>query len=155
VNNGNDDFVTSVRDRFCRPRVKRVAVTIPDTSRGAVTAVHRDPLSQFNKHKVLERCQGDGGLGACVYHAADDGNGWMCDLPSPYRGQTAVAFNKSNSLGTRDDKVFVAAFLTAYLLAHLRIAESVTASGARLATGWAGSPLLWLRRSLAILRLAS
>ncbi len=74
-------------------------------------------------------------LRAVVVHRAG------CDLPSPYCRQTAVAFKKSNSLGTRDDKVFVAAFPTAHSLAHLRIAGSVTASGARLATGWAGSPL--------------
>ena len=36
---------------------------------------------------------------------------------------------------------FVAAWLTAHSLAYLRIAESVTVSGARLATGRAGSPL--------------
>ena len=43
-------------------------------------------------------------LRAVVVHPAG------CDLPSPCCGQTAVAFKKSNSLGTRDDEVFVAAF---------------------------------------------
>ncbi len=73
-------------------------------------------------------------LRAVVVHPAG------CDLPSPYCGQTAVAFKESNPLGTRNDIIFVAACPTAHSLAHLRIAGRVTASGARLATGWAGSP---------------
>ena len=63
-----------------------------------------------------------------------------CALPSPCCGETAVAFGQIDTLGTRDEIVFVAAFPTAHTLARLRIAGCVTASGARLATGWAGSP---------------
>ncbi len=43
-------------------------------------------------------------LRAVVVHPAG------CDLPSPYCRQTAVAFETSKSLGTRDDIIFVAAF---------------------------------------------
>ena len=56
---------------------------------------------------------------------------------SPCCGKTAVAFGTSNALGTRDEIVFVAAFPAAHTLACLRIAGRVTATGARLATGWA------------------
>jgi hypothetical protein len=74
-------------------------------------------------------------LRAVVVHPAG------CDPPSPWCGEIAIAFGTSNTLGTRDDLVFVAAFPTAHMLARLRIAGRVTADGARLATGWAGSPL--------------
>ena len=65
-------------------------------------------------------------LRAVVVHPAG------CGLPSPTAGTTAVAFKEHESLGTRDDIVFVAAFPTAHALAHLRIAGRVTASVARL-----------------------
>jgi len=74
-------------------------------------------------------------LRAVVVHPAG------CALPSPCCGETAVAFGEINPLGTRDDVIFVAAFPTAHTLARLRIAGRVAASVARLATGWAGSPL--------------
>jgi hypothetical protein len=74
-------------------------------------------------------------LRAVVVHPAG------CALPSPWCGETAVAFRENNPLGTRDDVIFVAAFPTAHTLARLRIAGRVTATVARLATGWAGSPL--------------
>ncbi len=74
-------------------------------------------------------------LRAVVVHPAG------CALPSPCCGEIAVAFGKSNALGTRKDIVFVAAFPTAQTLARLRIAARVTATVARLATGWVGSPL--------------
>ena len=61
--------------------------------------------------------------------------------PRPSRGAVAVAFRRSNTLGTRKHIRFVAVWLTAHSFAYLRIAESVTVSGARLATGRAGSPL--------------
>ena len=61
--------------------------------------------------------------------------------PRPSRGAVAVAFRRSNTLGTRKHIPFVAAWPTAHSLACLRFAESVTVSGARLATGRAGSPL--------------
>ena len=73
-------------------------------------------------------------LRAVVVHPAG------CSLPSPWCGETAVAFGRSNTLGTRNDIVFVAAFPTAHTLARLRIAGRVAASVARLATGWAGLP---------------
>jgi hypothetical protein len=71
-------------------------------------------------------------LRAVVVHPAG------CALPSPCCGETAVAFGTSNTLGTREDIVFMAAFPTAHTLARLRIAGRVAASIARLATGWAG-----------------
>ena len=60
--------------------------------------------------------------------------------PRPSRGAVAVAFRRPNTLGTRKHIPFVAAWPTAHSLACLRFAESVTVSGARLATGRAGSP---------------
>ena len=73
-------------------------------------------------------------LRAVVVHPAG------CGIPSPYFGETAIAFGQNDTLGTRNDIIFVAAFPTAPMLARLRIAGRVTASVARLATGWAGSP---------------
>ena len=61
--------------------------------------------------------------------------------PRPSLGAVAVAFRRSNTLGTRKHIPFVATWPTAHSLACLRFAESVTVSGARLATGRAGSPL--------------
>ena len=61
--------------------------------------------------------------------------------PRPSLGAVAVAFRRPNALGTRKHIPFVAAWPTAHSLACLRFAESVTVSGARLATGRAGSPL--------------
>jgi len=55
--------------------------------------------------------------------------------PSPSKNPTL-----STPLGTRDEIVFVAAFPTAHTLAHPRIAGRVTASVARLATGWVCAP---------------
>ena len=60
--------------------------------------------------------------------------------PRPSRGAVAIAFRRSHTLGTREHIPFVAAWPTAHSLACLRFAESVTVSGARLATGRAGSP---------------
>jgi len=62
------------------------------------------------------------------------------DSPSPSFARAAVVFGPFNTLDTRDDLSFVAAFPTAHALARLRIAGRVTATVARLATGWAGSP---------------
>ena len=73
-------------------------------------------------------------LRAVVVHPAG------CSLSPPYCGETAIAFEEFDPLGTRDDVVFVAAFPTAHTLARLRIAGRVTAPVARLATGWAGLP---------------
>ena len=49
-----------------------------------------------------------------------------------------MAFELGDALGTRDLRVFVAAYPTAHTLAHLRIAARVTAYAARLATGLGG-----------------
>lgn len=50
-----------------------------------------------------------------------------CALPKPFCGEAAIAFGQSNTLGTRDGLVFVAAFPTAHTLARLRIAGRVAA----------------------------
>ena len=68
-----------------------------------------------------------------------------CDHPSPVLGEVAVAFRRVNTLGTRNRRLRRTCFFRGYLptahsLACLRFAESVTVSGARLATGRAGSP---------------
>lgn len=61
---------------------------------------------------------------------------------SPARTQrAAIAFEECNPLGTGNELVFEAAFPTAHSLAHLRVADRLTAIVARLASGWAGSPL--------------
>jgi len=73
-------------------------------------------------------------LRAVVVHPAGH------DSPSPNLARAAVVFGPFNTLDTRDEITFVAAFPTAHALAHLRIAGRVTATVARLATGWAGSP---------------
>ena len=73
-------------------------------------------------------------LRAVVVHPAG------CCLSLPSCGETAIAFGLFDILGTREKLVFVAAYPTAHTLARLRIAGRVTATGARLATGWAGSP---------------
>ena len=57
-----------------------------------------------------------------------------CGPPLARSGEAAVAFRRNNALGTRNVVVFVAAWPTAHMLAHLRIAGCVTATGARLAT---------------------
>ena len=74
-------------------------------------------------------------LRAVVVHPAG------CGLPSPCCGETAIAFGKSDALGTRNQINFVAAFSTAPVLARLRIAGRVATPVARLATGWAGFTL--------------
>ena len=61
--------------------------------------------------------------------------------PRPATGAPAVAFRPSETLSTRNAFNCVALPLTAHSLACLRFAQSVTVSGARLATGRAGSPL--------------
>ena len=61
--------------------------------------------------------------------------------PRPSLGAVAVAFRRSHTLGTRKHISFRGYLPTAHSLACLRFAESVTVSGARLATGRAGSPL--------------
>ena len=61
--------------------------------------------------------------------------------PSPAHGALAVAFRSSETLGTRNAFDFGALLPTAHSLACLRFAQAVTVSGARLATGRAGSPL--------------
>ena len=61
--------------------------------------------------------------------------------PSPCHGALAVAFRSSETLGTRNAFDFGALLPTAHSLACLRFAQAVTVSGARLATGRAGSPL--------------
>ena len=61
--------------------------------------------------------------------------------PRPATGAPAVAFRSSETLSTRNAFNFGALPLTAHSLACLRFAQSVTVSGARLATGRAGSPL--------------
>ena len=58
-------------------------------------------------------------LRAVVVHPAG------CSLSPPYCGETAIAFEEFDPLGTRDDVVFVAAFPTAHTLARLRIAGRV------------------------------
>ena len=62
------------------------------------------------------------------------------NAPRPARGALAVAFGPSDVLSTRNAFNFVALLHTAHSLAYLRFAQSVTVSGARLATGRAGSP---------------
>ena len=64
-----------------------------------------------------------------------------CNRPSHALGAVTVVFRCGNTLDTREFASFVAAPPTAHTLACLRIAESVTVPGARLATGPAGSPL--------------
>ena len=61
--------------------------------------------------------------------------------PRPANGALAVAFRPSETLSTRNAFDFGALLPTAHALACLRFAQAVTVSGARLATGRAGSPL--------------
>ena len=61
--------------------------------------------------------------------------------PRPAHGALAVAFRSSETLGTRNAFDFGALLPAAHSLACLRFAQAVTVSGARLATGRAGSPL--------------
>ena len=63
-----------------------------------------------------------------------------CAVPSPHVGDTAAAFEMHQSLGTRNDIVSWPTSM-AHALAYLRFAGTVTGTVARLATGWAGSPL--------------
>ena len=51
-----------------------------------------------------------------------------------------MAFRLHNTLGTQNERYFVAASPTAHSLACLRIGALVTADAARLATGVGGSP---------------
>ena len=64
-----------------------------------------------------------------------------CNRPSPALGAVTVVFRRIKTLDTRKVTNFVAAQPTAHSLAYLRIAESVTVSGARLATGPGGLTL--------------
>ena len=61
--------------------------------------------------------------------------------PRPSLGAVAVAFRRFSYLGHPETCFFRGYLPTAHSLACLRFAESVTVSGARLATGRAGSPL--------------
>ena len=63
-----------------------------------------------------------------------------CAASSPDDGDTAAAFKMHESLGTRDDVISWPTSM-AHALAYLRFAGTVTGTVARLATGWAGSPL--------------
>ncbi len=56
-------------------------------------------------------------------------------------GEAAIAFTENRTLGIRNGIVFEAKSNTAHTLACLRFAGPVTETVARLATGWAGSPL--------------
>ena len=69
--------------------------------------------------------------------------------PRPATGAPAVAFRPPETLSTRNASNFGALPLTARSLACLRFAQSVTVSGARLATGRAGSPFAgWVSHPL-------
>ena len=57
-----------------------------------------------------------------------------------HRVETAIAFRLHNTLGTQNERYFVAVNPTAHSLACLRIGVFVTADAARLATGVGGSP---------------
>ncbi len=63
-----------------------------------------------------------------------------CAAPSPIGGDNAVAFEMHQPLGTRNHSISWPTS-TAHALAYLRFAGTVTGTVARLATGWAGSPL--------------
>ena len=63
-----------------------------------------------------------------------------CAVPSPDDGDTATAFEMHQSLGTRNQIISWPTSM-AHALAYLRFAGTVTGAVARLATGWAGSPL--------------
>ena len=90
---------------------------------------------------VPRRDKGIPGAWAILFVRAvvDDPAG--CDHPSPALGAVAVAFRLFNTLGTRNADSFRGYLPTAHTLTYLRFAESVTVSGARLATDRAGSPL--------------
>ena len=64
-----------------------------------------------------------------------------CAAPSPRGGDTAVAFKEHNPLGTRGIDLISWPTSMAHALAYLRFDDTVTGPAARLATGWAGSPL--------------
>jgi len=61
--------------------------------------------------------------------------------PRPVPVTTTAAFQGDRPLGTRDHKVFGAAFPTAQWLVYLRIPRAVTCPRARLTTGLPGSAL--------------
>jgi hypothetical protein len=63
-----------------------------------------------------------------------------CAVPSPDGGDSAAAFEMHQSLGTRNQSISWPTSM-AHALAYLRFAGTVTGTVARLATGWAGSPL--------------
>ena len=60
---------------------------------------------------------------------------------SPALVETAMAFRLHNTLGTQNERYFVAASPTAHSLTCLRIGALVTADAARLATGVGGLAL--------------
>ena len=102
------------------------------------TLLPRLPVSRLSpkEKRGYPRCLGHP-LRAC--RGLQDPAG--CNRPSPVLGAVAIAFELTEALGTRNLCQFRSYLPTAHSLAYLRIAESVTVSGARLATGRAGSPL--------------
>ena len=110
----------------------------PQTGATPETFLPRLPISRLSPEEIRgdPRCLGHP-LRACRGQRPRR----VRTAPRPSRGAVAVAFRRPNALGTRKHIPFVATWPTAHSLACLRFAESVTVSGARLATGRAGSPL--------------
>ena len=115
------------------------AAPVPTQTRAtSETLQSRRPVSRLSPQGETRRSQVPGPSSSCVP--------WSSTPPgsiraSPALGAATVVFRRIKTLDTRKVTNFVAAQPTAHSLAYLRIAESVTASGARLATGPGGLTL--------------
>ena len=110
----------------------------PLTGATPETFLPRLPISRLSPEEKRgdPRCLGHP-LRACRGHRPRR----VRTAPRPSLGAVAVAFRRAQYLGHPETYFFRGYLPTAHSLACLRFAESVTVSGARLATGRAGSPL--------------
>ena len=90
--------------------------------------------------RATRRKKGLPGAWAVLFQRAVGSDPAGCASRLAHRVETAIAFRLHNTLGTQNERYFVAVNPTAHSLACLRIGDFVTADAARLATGVDGSP---------------
>ena len=109
----------------------------PPTGATPETFLPRLPIGRLSTRGKTRVSQVPGPSSSCVPWSSTPPG---ATTPRPSRGEVAVAFRRSQYLGHPETYFFRGYLPTAHSLACLRFAESVTVSGARLATGRAGSP---------------
>ena len=109
----------------------------PPTGATPETFLPRLPASRLSTRGKTRVSQVPGPSSSCVPWSTTPPG---ATTPRPSLGEVAVAFRRVNTLGTRKHVSFVATYPRPTRSRAYAFAESVTVSGARLATGRAGSP---------------